>query len=161
MSFTETFLTEFDQEMQGTRSIIALVPDSLLEWKAHPTLNSIGWVASHLADTLSWVDVTLNQTSFDIAPVDGTSYQSPVLESSEQILKAFDENLATARSLISNTTDEQLDAAWTLLQGGNELFTKSRRELLKNLLINHIVHHRAFLIAYLRMNDIECPGLYG
>lgn len=161
MSFVESFLPEFDHEQQNTRHVLELVPDSLLGWKAHDSLNSVGWVASHLADTLSWVEVTLKETSFDIAPVDGPPHETPVLESGESILASFDENLATARSLIAEATDEQLLVPWTLLQGGNELFTMPRMALIKNLFINHMIHHRAFLISYLRMNDIQCPPMYG
>lgn len=161
MSFSETFLPEFDHEMQGARSVLQLVPDRLLTWKAHETLNSIGWVASHIADTLSWVEVTLKETSFDVAPLDGPPHRTPELESGVEIVQLFDQNLANARPLITAATDEELQAAWTLLQGGNEVFTMPRAALVKSLFVNHIVHHRAFLVAYLRMNDIECPLLYG
>jgi uncharacterized damage-inducible protein DinB len=75
-------------------------------------------------------------------------------------LIAFDQNLATAREAISSASDEQLMVPWSLLQGGNVLFTLPRIAVLKTFLINHVVHHRAFLVAYLRMNDVECPGLY-
>jgi uncharacterized damage-inducible protein DinB len=160
MSIVETFLPEFDQEMRGTRSIIELVPDRLLDWQAHETLHTVGWVASHLTDTLSWTGAILADTTFDVAPVDGPAHQSPVFSSAEEILSAFDQNLATAREAISSASDEQLMVPWSLLQGGNVLFTLPRIAVLKTFLINHVVHHRAFLVAYLRMNDVECPGLY-
>jgi uncharacterized damage-inducible protein DinB len=160
MSLVETFLPEFDQEMRGTRSIIELVPDRLLDWQAHETLHNVGWVASHLTDTLSWTGAILADTTFDVAPVDGPAHQSPVFSSAEEILIAFDQNLATAREAISSASDEQLMVPWSLLQGGNVLFTLPRIAVLKTFLINHVVHHRAFLVAYLRMNDVECPGLY-
>lgn len=160
MNIVDGFLPEFDHEMQGTRKIIELVPDRLLEWQAHDSLHHIGWVASHIADTLSWTGAILGDTSFDIAPPDGPAHQSPLLESAEAILAAFDENLATARSLIAAATDDQMMMPWSLLQGGNILFTMPRMAVMKTFLINHLVHHRAFLIAYLRMNDVVCPGLY-
>ena len=157
----DTFLTEFDHEMAGTRAVIELIPDSLLPWKAHQSLHTIGWNASHLADTLSWVEVTLTDTSFDIAPVGGPKHETPVLDSTTAILDSFDTNLTKSRSLFQNVTDEELKVPWTLLQGGNELFTTPRSALIKSLFINHMIHHRAFLVGYLRMNDVQCPGLYG
>ena len=161
MSFVDSYLPEFDQEMAQTRRILELVPDKLLDWKAHEHLNSIGWVASHIADTLSWVGVTLQDASFDVAPVGQPVHQSPVLDSPAAILAAFDRNLETARTLIAAATDEQLQQPWSLLQGGDELFTMPRQAVLKMYFINHVIHHRAFLIAYLRMNDVDCPGVYG
>ena len=161
MSLAEALLPEFDHEMQGTRSILQLVPDGLLDWKAHETLNSVGWVASHIVDTLSWMEVTVKETLFDVAPVGGEPHESPVLESVEKILAGFDQNLATARELLSATTDDELMVPWTLLEGGKELFTMPRIGIVKTFFVNHVIHHRAFLVAYLRINGIECPGLYG
>lgn len=161
MSFVAAYLPEFDQEMAQTRRILELVPDRLLGWQAHEQLNSIGWVASHIADTLSWVEVTLHESSFDVAPPGEPPHKSPVLGSQDEILQAFDRNVGAARSLIAAATDEQLQEPWTLLQGGQELFTMPRQSVLKMYFINHVIHHRAFLIAYLRMNDVDCPGVYG
>lgn len=161
MAFTDSFVPEFDHEMNGTRQILERVPNSLLGWKAHASLNSIGWLASHIADTMSWVEVVLTESSFDVAPVGQPPHESPVLESSQSILTTFDDNLARARELLVSVTDEQMLAPWTLLHGGNELFTMPRSAVAKSFFINHVIHHRAFLVAYLRMNDVECPRLYG
>lgn len=161
MSFLQSFIPEFEHEAKGARSVMELAPDSLLDWKAHETLHTIGWVASHIADTYSWVEVTLKESSFDIAPVGGESHQTPVLDTTEAILKSFDENLASAKQLFNQASDESMGEPWTLLQGDNEIFTMPRGGVVKMLFVNHIVHHRAFLVAYLRMNDIVCPSLYG
>ena len=161
MSFVDTYLPEFDHEMSGTQSILERVPDSLLAWKAHPTLNSISWVASHIAETPSWMEPTLNAISFDVAPVGGQAYQTKELESSQEIVDLFDKNVAHARSLVASASDELVSQPWTLLKGGVEVFTMPRAALMKSIFINHVIHHRAFLVAYLRMNDVKCPPLYG
>ena len=161
MAFSDVFLPEFDHEMENTRTVLEVVPDQLLDWKAADDLNSIRWVASHIADTLSWVEVTLKETSFDIAPIDGPKHASPLLDSGKAIVETFDQNVAHARQLLTEITDDELQVVWTLLQGGQELFSMPRMALVKNLFINHIVHHRAFLIAYLRMNGVSCPPMYG
>ncbi|MGB7345728.1 MAG: DinB family protein [Pirellulaceae bacterium] len=161
MRLIDSFFPEFDHEMSGTRSVLEVVPDGLLDWKAHESLHTIGWNASHLADTLSWVEVTLKETSFDIAPIDGPAHETPVLDSTAAILASFDANRASAKAFFEAVTDEELQVPWTLLQGGQTLFTTPRIALIKSLFINHMVHHRAFLVAYLRMNDVKCPALYG
>lgn len=161
MNISQGFLLEFDPEMKNTRSILELVPDNLLEWKAHNELNSIGWLASHIADTLSWTKAILKDTSFDVAPVGGEPHKSPLFDSSAEVLSTFDTNLTTSRSLIADAKDEELFVPWSLKQGGNDLFTMPRIAVIKTFMINHLVHHRAFLIAYLRMNDISCPSMYG
>ena len=161
MNIAEGFLLEFDPEMTNTRSILELVPDNLLEWKAHNDLNTIGWLSSHIADTLSWTEAILTDTSFDVAPAGGEPHRSPVFGSAAETLKAFDVNVGNARELIAKATDQEMFVPWALLQGGEELFSMPRIAVIKTFLINHLVHHRAFLIAYLRMNDIACPSMYG
>jgi len=160
VSIAQTFLPEFEHEMTGTRKILELVPDNLLDWKAHETLNTIGWLGSHIADTLSWVKSVVNETSFDVAPVGGTPHQSPVFGSRDEILATFDANLSEAKPLIAGAADEQLFVPWSLLQGGEAIFTMPRIAVMKTFFINHLVHHRAFLISYLRMNGIDCPPMY-
>jgi uncharacterized damage-inducible protein DinB len=36
-----------------------------------------------------------------------------------------------------------------------------RVAVLRNMVFNHIVHHRGQLTVYLRLNDIPVPGMYG
>ena len=160
MSFADVFLPELDHEMGNTRRILELVTDELLPWKAHESLHSIGWVASHIADTLSWTELIVTASSFEVAPIGEPPHQSPQLDTRAEILATFDANLATARSVVVTANDEQLSQPWSLLQGGAEIFTMPKMAVLKTFLINHLVHHRAFLIAYLRMNGIASPGMY-
>lgn len=160
MNFAEMFLGEFEHEMQGTRKILERVPDSLMSWKAHESLNSIGWVASHLVDTMSWTEVIVKEESFDVAPVDGPPHTTPMIEAAANLVSLFDANVASAKQIIATAPDEDFGVPWTLKQGGQDLFTLPRAAVVKSFLLNHMIHHRAFLVAYLRMNDVECPGLY-
>jgi uncharacterized damage-inducible protein DinB len=50
---------------------------------------------------------------------------------------------------------------WTLLQGGNPIFTMPRSTMIRSYILSHIIHHRAILCVYLRLNDIPVPGMYG
>ena len=33
--------------------------------------------------------------------------------------------------------------------------------MIRGFVLNHIIHHRAVLCVYYRLNDIPVPGLYG
>ena len=50
---------------------------------------------------------------------------------------------------------------WTLLMGGEKVFSMPRIATLKGMVLNHIIHHRAQLSVYLRLNDVPIPGMYG
>src|SRR3954452_9562353 len=130
MTYAETLLPEFDQEMANTRKVLESLPDDKLEWQAHPKSHTLGWNANHIADLPDWLVAVLATPSLDIAPVGGPPYASPKLTSREEILALFDKNVAAAREAISETKEEDIAAPWTLLQGGNPIFTMPRAAMI-------------------------------
>src|SRR5262249_39667206 len=100
-------------------------------------------------------------SSLDIAPVNGPRYESPKLPTRQKILEQFDRNVAAARQALAAAKDEDVGKPWSLLQGGNTLFTMPRAAVIRTFVLNHIIHHRAALCVYLRLNDIPVPGMYG
>lgn len=161
MSIAESILPEFDQEMTSTRKVLERIPDDKLEWKAHPKSNSIGWNAAHLADIPGWVELALKANSFDVNPPGGEPYRTPPAESRQNVLATFDRNVAAARNAIQATADTDFMQPWSLLSGGQVFFTMPRIAVLRTFVLNHSIHHRAYLCSYLRLNDIPVPGLYG
>ncbi len=161
MSIAESILPEFDQEMAGTRKTLARIPNDKLDWKAHPKSNTIGWVGSHLAEIPGWAEGTLTQDSWDLAPKDSEPYRTPTMSSREQMLEVFDKNVAAARAAIQSTSDAAFAQPWSLLMGGEALFTMPRIAVIRTWVLNHNIHHRAWLCSYLRLNDIPVPALYG
>jgi uncharacterized damage-inducible protein DinB len=161
MPYSEAALPEFDHEMASTRKVLERIPDDKLDWQAHPKSHTIGWNANHLADLPNWLVVTLTAPSLDIAPVDGPRYQIPNRTSREEILELFDRNVASARKAIAEATDEEMGHPWSLLRAGQPIFTLPRSAVVRSMVLNHIIHHRAILCVYLRLNDIPVPGMYG
>lgn len=161
MSISESILPEFEQEMSSTRKVLQRVPDDRLNWQAHEKSRSIGWVACHLAEIVGWVEGTLTQESWDIAPADGEPYQSPQLGSRQEILELFDANVAAARERITTTPDEEYGKPWSLLAGGETLMTLPKLGVIRRWVINHSIHHRGHLCVYLKLNNIAIPALYG
>ena len=161
MTIAKSILPEFDIEMAGTRKTLERIPDDKLDWKAHDKSNTIGWVASHLAEIPGWVEGTLTQDSWDINPVDGEPYKTPELGSRQEILELFDANVAAARKRISQTPDDEFAKPWSLLSEGEALITMPKLGVIRTWVLNHTIHHRAHLCVYLRLNDIPVPALYG
>ena len=58
-------------------------------------------------------------------------------------------------------SDENLGKPWTLLSGGNAIFTMPRAAVLRSMILNHTIHHRAQLGVYLRLNNVPVPATYG
>jgi hypothetical protein len=161
MTMAQTLLPEFDQEMANTRKVLECVPDDKLNWKAHPKMNTIGWVANHLAEGVGWIEGILNYDNWDVNPPGGPAYQSPNLQSRTEILAAFDSGVAAGRKALEKISDADYLKEWSLLNGGTPIISMPRIAMVRSYGINHLIHHRAFLCADLRLNDIEVPGMYG
>ncbi|EAQ82705.1 DinB family protein [Blastopirellula marina] len=161
MTIAESLLPEFDEEMSLTRKTLEAIPNDKLDWKPHKKSNTIGWNANHLADIPNWIEFMLDHDSLDIAPVDGPAWKSPSLESIEEILALFDKNVATARAVLAKTPDDVFAQDWAFMMGGQVMFTMTKGATLRKWALSHMIHHRATVRVYLRMNDIPVPGVYG
>ena len=87
--------------------------------------------------------------------------QPTVMKSRQQLLDLFDKNVASARAAISKASDEDLQKVWTLMNGGKTFFAMPRIQVLRGMILNHVIHHRGQLSVYLRMNQVPVPSIYG
>jgi uncharacterized damage-inducible protein DinB len=161
MPISQMLLPEFDKEMTTTRMTLERVPEDKFGWKPHEKSMTMLRLAGHIADMPSWASFTINQDSLDVAPVGAPPYEAPKLQSRKDILDLFDKNVASARAAIEKASDENLGKPWSLLMGGKNIFTMPRAAVLRSMVMNHIIHHRAQLGVYLRLNDIPVPASYG
>ncbi len=161
MTLSEALLPEFDHEMANTRKSLERVPEGKLDWQPHTKSMTLGHLAGHLAEIPTWATSTLNEESFDLAPIDGPAHKPFKAKSVDEALERFDKNVAAARSAIEGTSDEAILKPWSLLHGGNTVFTMPLIAVLRSFVMSHTIHHRAQLGVYLRLNDVPVPAIYG
>jgi uncharacterized damage-inducible protein DinB len=161
MSIAQSLLPELDQEMAGTRKTLERIPEDKFEWRPHLKSFTMIALATHITSMLGWGAMTLKQDSFDFAPPDGEHYKEEPAESVAALLATFDKNYAEFRDALAGASDETLMKEWSLLGGGQVIFTKPRIACLRGDILNHLIHHRAQLGVYLRLNDAPVPALYG
>jgi uncharacterized damage-inducible protein DinB len=160
MALSQLLLPEFDQEMANTRKMLERVPNDKFDWRPHPKSTTMGYLATHLGFMPGWTVNAITQDSLDLAP-DGEVIRFPTAKSREEILEMFDRNVAEARAAIAGATDDQLMTPWSLLRAGQTIFTMPRIAVLRTMVMNHNIHHRAQLGVFLRLNDIPLPATYG
>ena len=160
-SAAKDFLAEFDREMGETRRMLECVRDEVLDFAPHPKSMKLGQLAGHISEMIGWGRSTAVLDEFDYDPPDGPRYRPFEPSTRARLLESFDRNARDAREAIANVDDEAMRARWTLLEGGSPVFSMPRIEVLKRFVLNHIIHHRAQLGVYLRLNDIPVPGMYG
>jgi len=152
-------LLEFDHEMANTRKTLERVPVDKSAWSPHVKSMPMGKLAVHLADIPTWVNETLDHDSLDFAAPDAPK-PSPIADSRQELLEKFDRNAAAARAAIVNASDELFLKLWSLLMGGQMLYTGSKIATIRTWVMNHAIHHRAQLGVYLRLNDLPVPAIY-
>lgn len=161
MALCDALLPELYMEADGTRESLARIPGDKLDWKPHEKSMTFRGLATHLANVPTWIVLTLDGDSFDVAPKDGEPPKRDPVASVDEALALFDKNVADAKSALAAADNDKLLGPWSLLTGGKTVFTQPRIAVLRGMVLNHMVHHRAQLGVYLRLNDVPVPSLYG
>jgi uncharacterized damage-inducible protein DinB len=161
MSISEALLPEFDQEMANTRKTLERIPEGKFDWKPHPKSGTMGWLAWHVATVPSWAVETIDKDGFDMAP-GGVQFVPPAQpKTRKEMLDEFDKGVASARKSLAAASDAHLLKPWSFLNNGQAVFTLPRIACLRTWVMNHLIHHRAQLGVYLRLNNIAVPAIYG
>lgn len=155
MTIAQSLLPEFDQEMATTRKVLERVPGDKGPWKPHPKSFPLGHLAQLVSLMPGWITNAVRETRLDLATAPRYSF-----ETTETLLAGFDRNVREAREALAATTDADLAAPWSLVNGEQVLFTAPRGAIVR-LDINHLIHHRGQLTVYLRLQDVPVPSIYG
>jgi len=120
----------------------------------------MGWLAAHVGDMAKWTAMTFDHNELDINPAGGEPPAARPKNRAELLAK-FDKDVAEGRAKLSAADDRAMMENWTLKARGQTIFSMPRASVLRGFVMNHMIHHRAQLTVYLRMNDIPVPALYG
>jgi len=158
MPINELLLTEFDEEIKKTRTMLERVPEDKKDFALHPKSMPLNKLAPHVAQLADFGLTILTTPELDFA----RSNLKPLpFESAAQLVAALDGGAAKVRAVLKNTPDEAWTQNWKLSFGGKPIFSGSRFLAYRQMFLNHLVHHRAQLGVYLRLNGKPVPATYG
>jgi uncharacterized damage-inducible protein DinB len=152
------FLSELENEAKVTRTCLERVPADKFDWKPHEKSMTFGRLATHCAEMFGWTKETLKSDTLDFAAFDYKPFEP---KSTDELLAFFDDHIAKARAILTETSDETFFTDWTMRNGDQVYFTMPKVAVMRSFVMNHIIHHRGQLSVYLRLNDIPVPSLYG
>jgi hypothetical protein len=163
MGVTADFLPEFDSEMALARRTLERIPEDKLTWKPHDKSTPLGRLAGHLAELVGMGVLVVKEDSVDFAARRAGELGSKptVAESQKHVLELFDKNVANARAAIASADDEHWSRNWKLSAGERTFYAGTRMGAMRRMVMNHIIHHRAQLGVYLRLNNVPVPSVYG
>ena len=160
MKVADLLLQDFDAEMASTRRVLERIPDDKPEYKPHEKSFEMGRLAMHVATLPVFGKTILTTPSLDMA--NPTQPRPDMTFRSREITVATFEAAANAlRAALTAASDEDLEAKWKFSFGDYLIMDAPRSQTYRMLFFNHLVHHRAQLGVYLRLNDIPVPGIYG
>jgi uncharacterized damage-inducible protein DinB len=160
-NISQSLLPEFDMEFANTRKTLERVPEGNPDFRPHPKSMTLSRLAGHLVEIPMWALMTLGQDEFDMRPSGGAAYPAYVMASRKEALEKFDADVEKARAALASTSDEAMMGTWTLKNEGQTVMAIPRVAVMRSFVMNHMVHHRAQLGVYLRMNEVAVPSIYG
>lgn len=158
MTIAEILLQDFDTEMKGTRTTLERIPADKPDFKCHDKSMPMGRLAVHVASLPRFGIAILTTSGMDLAT---TTFPTLVFESREKLLETFDTLAAEARAALVKSSDADLEQPWKFSFGDKVISNMARSATYRGLFFNHLIHHRAQLGVYLRLNDLPVPPLYG
>lgn len=161
MTLAQTILPQLDHEMALTRKVLERIPEDRLDWAPHTKSMTMLALATHLAMIPGLGLKALASESYDVAPAGGEPVRPPTLKSRAEVLAALDANVPALRAALAAASDEAMMQEWSLLAGGQALFTMPRVAVIRGIVISHMIHHRGQMTVYLRLCDVPVPSVYG
>ena len=160
MSLSEDLLQELDSEMASVRKTLERIPEDKVAWKPHEKSMALGRLAGHLAELPGFGIRMIQTDEFNFA--NRPAGQKPlVAESQKHVLEIFDKNVAELRTALAGVSDADMRKTWRVSAGDKKIFEGTRLSALRRMFLNHVIHHRAQLGVYLRLNGIAVPSIYG
>lgn len=158
MQLSEFLLPEFKEEMASTRRMLAASWAAHGSYKPHEKAMGLQALANHIADIPTWVGITFLYPELDFATA---KFDRKVYDNAEDLVAAFDKNVAEAEACLTQTSNETMNEGWTMRSGDAIYFTMPKIAVYRTWVMNHLIHHRAQMGTYLRALGEKVPGMYG
>ncbi len=161
MDFQKELIAEFQRETGRTRKMFEAIPaDADLNYKPHPKSMPLGRLAGHITDmTNDWAMHTLTQEKMDL-PADH-KWDPYVPASASAAIEKLDAGAKAILPVLNAMTPEKWDQHWKFIFGGQTFIDQPRHQVFREMVISHMIHHRAQLGVYLRLLGAKIPGAYG
>ena len=161
MPLIDSLLPEFDREMGLTRRALERVPDGQFEWQAPPHQRH-----ARPAGRTPHRNAAMGDDDDDARASSKRRRQRPagLPTARPRAPRCWRSSTPASRPRaqnLVNKTDAEFAAPWTLKNGGKEVFTRPKVAVMRNFVLNHMIHHRGQLVVYLRMLGVPVPSIYG
>jgi uncharacterized damage-inducible protein DinB len=156
-AIAQSLLAEFEMQVPVTRRFLERLPEDKLTWKPHEKSMTAGQLAFHIA----WTPGAVVQLVADNPRQGRDKFEFPQPSTRAEILKEFDNSIATVRSQMPNYDDSAMRETWRLIRGDREVFSQPRGLFLRDVMLSHWYQHRGQFSVYLRILNVPVPASWG
>jgi uncharacterized damage-inducible protein DinB len=160
MTTAELLLEDYDIEIASARRVLERIPEDNPDFKCHNKSMPLGKLAMHVATLPAFGKTILTTPGMNMADP-GHKFPDNTFRTRDITLATFDATANEARAALAASSDADLAERWKFAFGDRVISNESRSLTYRHMFFNHLLHHRAQLSVYLRLNDIPVPGLYG
>ncbi|WP_210465859.1 MULTISPECIES: DinB family protein [Rufibacter] len=159
MELNQKLLRQFEHEAANTRKMLERVPEEHFDWRPHPKSMTLQRLASHIAELPGlFIASVLKSDELNLTP---ETYKRFAGTTHQELMAHFEENYQKAAKALNDTNVVEIGKTWTLRSGDRVIVSMPKQVVIRNLAMNHLIHHRGQLSVYLRLLDVPVPGMYG
>ena len=149
--------SDFDSEHAATRRMLERFPDAHRDWRPHEHSRTIAELATHIADI---PNRGVSMLSTDFMDVGSRTPRAP-LSTAIELVELHDASVAAVNRALAEADLDALAKEWTIRRGDQVILHGPKYQLLRTVMMSHLVHHRAQLSVYYRLLGVPVPGMYG
>lgn len=153
----ELLYEDFPAEWAVTRKVLDRYPDGKGTWQPHERSKSLAELATHVADIVNRGTAILTTAGMSV----GGRQAPPQLDSARELVACFEDGLEKFNAALAGADLDLLAQPWAIRHGERIIAERPRRVMLRQIMMSHLVHHRAQLGVYYRLLDLPVPGMYG
>jgi uncharacterized damage-inducible protein DinB len=156
MSLAQSIVLEYEAIVPVTRRHLERIPQDKLGWKPDPKSMSIGQLGLHIAQSSAGVSAFVGHDSVEMP-----DFGFPEPATVEEIVAAFDAGTAQVRANLWDISDAAMAGSISFTAGGEAVMTFPRGGFARDIVLNHLFHHRGQLSVYLRLLGVPVPSSFG
>ena len=157
MSIAKGILAELEHEAKVTKELLSRMP-AKPDWRPHPKSTTMGLLAGHIAQLAQWGTSILKE---DVFVFDPAKYVPLSCKDGKEAAAAYDKGVRDLRAALAKASDADMLKQWKMIVGDKTFMERPRVAVVRDMIMNHTIHHRAQLGVYLRMLDVPVPSIYG
>lgn len=156
MNIIDAFKRELKNEYEITKKFLNHYPEDKNDWAPHEKSMKLKDLTHHTVELFAWPVMVFNSDHIDFAKRPEKEDISTAQGFHDFLDKAYNQSV----SALENAKEEDLGKAWQMRAGDTVLNEMSKYDSFA-LNIRHLVHHRAQMGVYYRLNDVFVPSTIG